>query len=120
MLNLFGFFVKPAYAAPCNAGAGGINLGECLRLSDDTAVQDVYTTPAFLINLIVRNVFVFAGIIIFLLIVYAGFKLITGGKKGAEDAKTIITNAGIGFLIMFTAYWVVQFIKIVLGVEIPL
>lgn len=122
MLTLLGLLVKPAYAqaSPCGAGAGNIDLGDCLQLSNGQSIASVYTDPAFLVNLIVRNVFVFAGILLFFLIILAGYKFVLGGKKGAEDAKKIATNAIVGFVIMFTAYWVVQLIKIITGVEILL
>ena len=120
-------FVSTAIAKlTCDPGSGGspdgegIDLGSCLRLNDDTPIADVYSNPAFLINLIVRNLFVLAGIILFFLIIFAGFKFVTGGKKGVESAKTMMTTAIVGFIIMFTAYWVVQIVKIVTGVEIPL
>ncbi len=118
--------VPTAYAqTDCDPGSGGvdgagISLGDCLRLNDDTPISQLYSDPAFLVNLIVRNLFVLAGIILFFLIVFAGFKFISGGKKGAEDAKSIITTAVIGFIIMFTAYWVVQIVKMITGVNIPI
>lgn len=95
-------------------------MGTCLRLNNDTAIMDVYKEPAFLINLIVRNLFVAAGIILFLLLILAGYKFLLGGKKGVDEAKTLATNAILGFVLMFAAYWIVQLIKILFGVEIPL
>lgn len=121
MLSLFKYFVKPVYAADgCDPGAGGIDLGTCLKLNNDVPIKELYDNPAFLINLIVRNLFVAAGIILFLLFILAGYKFLMGGKKGTEEAKTIATNAILGFIIMFTAYWIVQLVKILFGVEIPL
>lgn len=105
--------------SPCGAGQGGINLGDCLKLSDGTRVSEVYDSPAFLVNLIVENLFVVAGVIFFLLLVVAGFKFITGGQKGAEDAKGIIQTALIGFVIMFAAYWIIQIVVLLTGINIP-
>lgn len=109
----------PGDPSPCGAGRGGINLGDCLKLSDSTRVSEVYDSPAFLVNLIVENLFVIAGVIFFLLLVVAGFKFITGGQKGAEDAKGIIQTALIGFVIMFASYWIVQIVSLLTGVSIP-
>lgn len=100
--------VSKAYAA-CTPGTG-INLSDCLKLSNDTLVKDRYSNLASLTNLIVSNLFVFAGIILFFLVFLAGFKFISGGKKGVEDARSIISTALIGFTIMFSAYWIVQII----------
>ena len=105
--------------SPCGAGNGGINLGNCLKLSDSTNVSDVYNTPAFIVNLLISNLFIIAGIILFLMIIVAGFKFISGGKKGAEDAKNIVQTALIGFIVMFAAYWIIQIVALLTGINIP-
>lgn len=113
--------IPTIYAACENAGGENpVDLGECLLLGNGEAVKDIYTTPAFLVNLIVRNLFVFAGIIIFLLVFYVGFKMISGGKKGFEESKSIITSAAIGLIIMICAYWIVQLVGYLTGVEVGL
>ena len=124
-LLAFGFNPTSALAQgedPCTPGqnGGGINLSSCLKLSDDSLVSEVYNNPAVLVNLLVRNIFLLAGIILFLLIIFAGYKLIMGGKQGMEEAKKIATSAVAGFLIMFSAYWIVQLITLLTGVNIPL
>ncbi len=103
----------------CNQGAGGINLGDCLQLSDSTKVSELYTTPASLVQLIIRNMFPISGVVIFVMLFLAGFKFITKGKDGMEDAKKIITSTIIGFLIMFSAYWIAQIISLLTGINIP-
>ena len=102
----------------CDPGSGGIPLGECLKLSNSQPVQEVYTTPSFLVNLIVDNLFVVAGIIIFFMTLLAGFFFITGGKKGLDQAKQILLAVIIGFGLMFGAYWIVQIIQTITGADI--
>lgn len=97
-----------------------VPLGDYLKLSDSTKVSEVYSTPAFLVNLIVRNLFVVAGIILLVIGLYAGFQYITGGRKGMDNAKQMLTAATVGFLLMFSAYWIIQIIKIVTGADILL
>lgn len=97
-----------------------IDLGTFLKLSNDTPIKDVYNSPAFLVNLIVRNLFIVGGFVVFGLIILAGFKFIVGGKKGLEDAKNIATWGLIGFIVMFSAYWIVQIIKLITGANILL
>lgn len=115
-------FVQKAYAActDSNFGEDQLNIGDTLCLSDSTPVSQVYTTPAFLVNLLVTNLFTIAGVIIFLLIFYAGFKFISQGTKGKEEAKGIVTSAIAGLLIMFSAYWVLQIVKALTGVDTSL
>lgn len=110
---------SPALAA-CDPGAGGIALGDCLKLSDDTKVQDKYTSVGFLINLIVRNAMIAASVLLFAIILFAAFRFISGGKKGAEEAKNMILAAIAGFIIMISAYWIVQIVKVLTGADIPI
>ena len=104
----------------CDPGAGGVDLGSCLKLSDDSTVRYRYNNPAFLVNLVVQNLFVLSGVILFVMIIVAGIKFIAGGKKGMEEARTIIGTALAGFIIMFSAYWIVQLIKYLTGADILL
>ena len=105
---------------PCGAGeGGGINLGDCLKLSDSSKVSELYDTPATLVQIIIRNMFPISGVVIFLMIFIAGFKFVTKGKDGIEDAKKIMTATVIGFLVMFSAYWIVQIISLLTGINIP-
>ena len=40
-----------------------------------------------------------------------------GDPKGTQEAKGKITNALVGFLIVFVAYWVVRVIGLTLGLS---
>lgn len=112
-------FVEPVYAA-CGDSTSGLNLGDCLLISPGKSVSSTYNDPADLVNIIVPNLFVIAGIILFLMIIYAGFKFALQGTKGKDDAKGIIQTVIIGFITMFAAYWIVQIIELLIGQEILL
>jgi len=120
---MFGWIVPVVNAATdCEPGTGseGIDLGNCLRLSNDKAISAVYSEPAFLVNLIVKNLFVVAGIFLFLGIFYAGFKFVAADKKGMEEGKNIFKSILIGFILMFSAYWILQIVKLLTGVDVGL
>ncbi|MDQ3008384.1 MAG: hypothetical protein M3Q81_02195 [bacterium] len=118
MLLLPTFVLIAQAPAGCDAGAEGINLGDCLKLADGQSVSAVYNNPAVLVNLLVTNIFIIAGVVLFFMIMLAGFKFISGSTKGMEEAKQILTTAGIGFVLMFVAFWIVQIIEIVIGQQI--
>lgn len=103
-----------------NTGAAGLDLGSTLQLGDGRAVKDVYQTPSDLVNLIVPNMFVLGGVVVFFLFILAGYKYITNTTKGSTEAYEIFKNAVIGFVVMFAAYWAVQAIKIMTGADIPI
>ncbi|GEM_PF-4627254 len=80
------------------------------------------TKPGDLISLILPNILVLAGVIFFFLIVGAGFMLIknAGGDANAQDtakAKAAVTFAVIGFLLVISAYFILQIIGVVTGVD---
>jgi hypothetical protein len=116
---MFGLVGK-VYAQCSVTDESGINLGDCLKLSNGVRVSQVYDEPAFLVNLIVRNVFVIGGVVIFLLIFYAGFKFIQDTTKGKDEAKKIITAALVGAITMFSAYWILQIVQVLTGVNVGL
>ena len=61
--------------------------------------------------------FPLAGILLLLYLIYGGFSLMVSGgdPKAVQGAKSKITNALIGFVIIFAAYWIVQLIASILG-----
>ena len=102
----------------CDASKS-LDLFDCLILNPDkgTTVEGVYGTPAVVVNVIVSNLFVFGGMVLFFMIILAGLKFtMSPESKGKEDAKTIAQGAGIGFLIMFSAYWIIQILEILTGI----
>lgn len=64
-------------------------------------------------------IFFFAGFALLIYLVLGGFELMTsaGSPDKAASGKAKVTNALIGFVIIFTAYWLVQIIGTVLGLE---
>jgi hypothetical protein len=64
-----------------------------------------------------KYLFPLAGILLLLFLIYGGFSLMTSGgdPKAVQGAKSKITNALIGFVIVFAAYWIVQIVASVLG-----
>jgi len=106
------------YSAPPNEDVE-IDLSEYLVLSDGQKVSEVFNTPASMVNLLVRVVFVGVGLILLVMIIVAGLAMIAGGTSDSKDkAKTTMTSALMGFLVIFAAYWIMQIIKIFTGADI--
>ncbi len=63
-------------------------------------------------------IFGFAGFGLLLMIISAGFTLLTsaGDAKQLESGKQRLTYAIVGFLVIFVAYWVVQLAGKIFGV----
>lgn len=72
-----------------------------------------------LISALIPYIFGISGIILLLMIVMSGFQMLTsaGDPKAMESAQKRLTGALIGFIIIFMAYWIVQFIGRMLGID---
>jgi|SRR3989344_7123703 len=64
-------------------------------------------------------VFLFAGIALLLMLISAGFTLLTsaGDAKKLDSGKQTLTYALVGFLLIFAAFWIVQLAGIIFGIE---
>jgi len=75
-----------------------------------------------LVSAILSNAVAFAGIIVFLLFLLGGIAIIIGSgqakPESVEKGKKAVTAAIIGFIIIFTSYWIVRIIERVTGVDI--
>lgn len=65
-------------------------------------------------------IFSLAGIILLLYLLWGGFDYLTsmGDPKKAEAGKGKITNAFIGFIIIFVAFWLVQLIDYIFKLKV--
>ncbi len=66
-----------------------------------------------------RIVFPVAGVFLLLYLVWGGFDFLTsmGDPKKAESGKNKITNALLGFILIFVAYWIVQIAQFILKIQ---
>ncbi len=93
-----------------------MELAQVLKLPGDSGESVTGPLPAKFTNLasVVSNaipfIFPIAGVLLLLYLVWGGFDILTsmGDAKKVEAAKGKVTNAIIGFLIIFFAYWIVQ------------
>lgn len=95
-----------------------VNVSNKMTLKDGTPIQEVFNSTDDLINLLVKVLFIGAGFVLFFMIIGAGFAMIQGGGKDMEKAKGTMTSALIGFIIMFAAYWIMQLIQMLTGLNL--
>lgn len=82
--------------------------------------QADYTTPRGIISALLPILFTFAGTILFVMIIWGGFELLTGATnpKKQEAGKQRITAGIIGFMLIFSAYWLAQLLQVIFGISI--
>ena len=71
------------------------------------------------INSAIPIVFTIAGVGLFVMILMAGFEFLTsaGDAKKMESGKAKLTNAFIGFILVFSSFWIVQIFGTMFGLE---
>lgn len=88
-----------------------------------TGAQSIFSSLGSAVSAILPNVIVFTGVLFFALIIYSGFQLITlGGQYNLNSekvtkAKQMIYYAAIGFLLVISAYFILQIISRVTGIN---
>lgn len=73
-----------------------------------------------IVSKLLPYIFVIAGLILFGLLIINGFKFLTSGgnPKATEGAKSGLTAALIGFIIIFISFWIIQLLQVVLQINI--
>lgn len=77
-----------------------------------------FGTLADIINKLLPILFTVAGLILFFYLISGGFDLLLSGgdPKRTEGAKGKITNAVVGFIIIFVAWWLTQILAKIFSV----
>ncbi len=88
--------------------------------TEKSPLADELSTPAGFLSRALLFAFAAAGLVLFVMILYGGFKILSGAQddKSLQEGKQRITSALIGFLLLFSTYWVAQILQIVFGIRI--
>ena len=94
-----------------------INIGEKFNSPFSTG-----KTIGDLVSVGLGIAFVVAGIVLLVSFIIAGIGLISGAgqenPEKLEKGKQALTSTVIGFVVVFTAYWIVKLIEQVTGLEL--
>ena len=73
-----------------------------------------------LVSILLSNAIVIAGVVFILIIIYAGFTMISnaGNPQEQQKAQQLITSAIIGFIIIVAAFLIVRVIESITSVNI--
>lgn len=99
-----------------------VNIGENVGMGTGKSLDQTFPDVSTIINLLLKNSITIAAILLLALLIFGGLKFImsAGGDdpKKTAAAKALITDAVIGFVIVFAAYFIIQIIQIITGVNI--
>ncbi|NIM12951.1 MAG: hypothetical protein GTN82_13115 [Candidatus Aminicenantes bacterium] len=97
------------------------NIGDRFLLANK-GIEDVFPDLGTLISTILPNVYILAGVILFVLLLFGGFSFIMGAGGGNPDqanrGKQAIGAAVAGFGLIFASYWIIQIIQALIGIRI--
>lgn len=92
---------------------------QSVDLKSLTPTEGIDTFGA-LVSIIVRNAFVVAGVLSFLLLIFGGASVIVAGgnTKQLEKGRGVIIGAVTGLLLVVGSFWMVQIIEKITGLNI--
>ncbi|MCL5675952.1 MAG: hypothetical protein M1120_02395 [Patescibacteria group bacterium] len=100
-----------------------VDIGTSYKLGEGgPGINTVFYGLAQLVSPLIKNVFILAGIVLLILLIFGGVTYIinagSGDKEGMEKGQNALTSAILGFIIIFAAYWLVQIAAYVTGIHI--
>lgn len=99
-----------------------VDIGQAFELAPSKGIESVFPNLGSLVSAILPNVYILAGILLFFLLIGGGLAIIAGGNdsdpRKTGQGATAVTSALIGFLIIFTSYWIIQIVEAVTGLSI--
>ncbi len=105
--------MKPVFA---------IDIGQAIKLDGVSKLSDTYQNTGTLVNIIVKNGAVIAGIILLALLIVGGLMFIIGAgsddSKKIQNAQNIIVSSLIGFAVIFLAFVIIQIVQVITGLNI--
>lgn len=98
-----------------------VNIGEQFKFGE-RGIEQVFPTLGKLISTLLPNLYILAGVIFLILLIFGGLSLIMaaggGDAQKAEQGKKAVTAAIVGFLIIFASWWIIQLIETITGIKI--
>lgn len=86
----------------------------------DAGPNTILTTPRGIISRLLPYLFSAAGLILFVMILWSGFEMLSGAAnpKSQDAGRQRLTNALVGFALLFISYWLARLVGIIFGINI--
>lgn len=97
------------------------NFDELNPLKNQTSpYAEQLSTPGGIVSRALNFALPIAGMLLFVLLVWGGFEILLGsaGSKSIDSGKQRIKAALIGFIMLFSSYWMAQIVQEIFGIRI--
>lgn len=98
-----------------------INIGDAFKLGGQPiSTKPGYHTVSGILNPVIKTVYVVSGVIILFGLIAGGLTMIAnaGNPEKQQQGSKTLTASVIGFLIVFSSYWIIQVIEVITSVSI--
>lgn len=99
-----------------------VEIGNVIKTKGSNTLAKDYSSISPLISSLLKNSLTIASIIFLFLLIFGGILYISsagsGDEKKSSQAKSALTSALIGFAVVFCAYFIIQIIEVITGVQI--
>lgn len=116
--------LRPNYSAPAEITteltAETFDLLNPLIIEGTSEISDQLSSPGGVVSRLLNFLFPMAGLILFFLISWGGFEILVSSsdQKGMEAGKNRVTAAIVGFLLLFSSYWLAQLLELIFRIKI--
>jgi hypothetical protein len=82
--------------------------------------SDKFSDLGSLVSTLIPYIFIIAGLILFFIIISAGFSMMTnpGNPDATKKAQSQLTLGIVGFIIIFASYWLAKLIGSIFGLSL--
>lgn len=97
-----------------------ISIGSSYNIGNSPVAN--FVTIGYVLNPVIFSLYIISAVILFIFLILGGLMFIINAgksdKEGMEKGKSAVTGALIGFLIVFSSYWILQIVEFITGIKI--
>lgn len=115
-ISIFGLAPTALAQVPPPPAPQAVDIGCAVKLGT-TCIKDAFPSFGSLVTVVLAAIGSLMGLIFFALLIWGGIRymLSRGDEKATQEARTVLTNAAIGLLIVLGAFAIITLIGLLTG-----
>jgi hypothetical protein len=97
------------------------SLNPLIQENSDPNLAEELSTPGGIVSRFLGSfAFPIAGLILFVMLIWGGIEMMAGSatSKSVDAGKQRITTALLGFLLLFSSFWIARILEMMFGIKI--